>query len=625
MNWTKTRFSHHFSVVCLLFGTTSCLFLAGPHPALAAGDGESSSGVSLVRPPAEILFDPTAIGSASSEYVSGNPPPATIVQGPIGGSNINAIVGANAFYTNNFTGTNAVVANIEAGHLWSAHETMGHVQQIPNHPSALNEVDRHSTEVGMIIGGRPLAGANEYQRGMAPDAQLYSGAFAAQWSGTRFTTGFSFFYSAYFDQYRRAFSSGVNFAGRTADVINSSFGLSEPGDGSGQGTMAIDAFINMNPRTLFVAAAGNSGAAPGTVVLPAAGYNGLSVAALGPNPAYNTPSFFTSNGPMPYGDPSTGTIAGVRQAVDIAAPGQELSSAYYGGTTGGNGTTDNPSVGGPGPTGGPSGPAGGPDIYIRGIQGTSFASPTVAGGAALLYDAAYAALGANPDARDSRVIKSVLMNSADKIPGWNNGQSPHPNGQGGVQTTQGLDNRVGTGRMNLANAYDQFLGGTTDVLGTASGSLGLVDAIGWDFGQVVNGTTNDYFFNTPLAAGSQFTATLTWFRDRRISEFNTLNDDSYDNLNLELWNVVAGIPTTLISESRSQYNSSEHFSFALPATGDYALRVRWFGELFDVVGDANQEFYGVAWATAAVPEPASVVLLVAAALFCGIVLRRRHG
>jgi hypothetical protein len=177
--------------------------------------------------------------------------------------------------------------------------------------------------------------------------------------------------------------------------------------------------------------------------------------------------------------------------------------------------------------------------------------------------------------------------------------------------------------MNLAAAYDQFLSGTTDVAGITGGDLGLVNGIGWDFGEVANGTTNDYFFDSPLTAGSTFTATLTWFRDRRIDSGNNVFDDSYDDLNLELWSVVDGTPTSLIGESSSLYNESEHFSFALTASGDYALRVRWFKEVFDRVGDANQEFYGLAWSAraalgiVAVPEPASIVLLAMAAIAFG--------
>ena len=44
----------------------------------------------------------------------------------------------------------------------------------------------------MILGGR-RGGANPgaYQEGLAPDAQLYSGAIATQWNGQRYTTTFS--------------------------------------------------------------------------------------------------------------------------------------------------------------------------------------------------------------------------------------------------------------------------------------------------------------------------------------------------------------------------------------------------------------------------------------------------
>jgi hypothetical protein len=113
------------------------------------------------------------------------------VKGPvIGGTNINTLLGADAFYSQGYTGTNAVVANIESGHAWSGHETLTHVIQIPNHPAALNELDRHATWTAMMIGGR-RGGANPgaYQEGMAPDAQLYSGSLARQYEGDRYTPG----------------------------------------------------------------------------------------------------------------------------------------------------------------------------------------------------------------------------------------------------------------------------------------------------------------------------------------------------------------------------------------------------------------------------------------------------
>ena len=98
---------------------------------------------------------------------------------------------------------------------------------------------------------------------------------------------------------------------------------------------------------------------------------------------------------------------------------------------------------------------------------------------------------------------------------------------------------------------------------------------------------------------------------------------------MELWSVVDGAPASLISESSSLYNESEHFSFALPFTGDYALRVRWFKEVFDRVSDANQELYGLAWwagaglQTLTIPEPASAALLVMAAMALAMQRRTR--
>jgi hypothetical protein len=531
--------------------------------------------------------------------------------GPVTGAiNLNTFLGANRFYNAGFTGTNAVIANIEAGYIWNGHETLSHVTYIPT-SGAAGEVDRHATWVGSILAGRP-GGANpgDYQSGMAPNATLASGAIATSWPSDsaypRYTTAFylNFFGLSTFAPYRAAFITGVptGTGSRPADVINSSWtGQAEPaGNDTLSGT--LDALISANPRTLLTWAAGNSitGAEnPNKVPSAGSAYNNLTVAALGPTGgAYNQPSFFTNSGPNLYYDPINGFIPGVRQVVDIAAPGEDHSAAYYGGLTGGNG----PFVAGP-----PNGPSGGPNYYTRGIRGTSFATPTVAGGAALLYDAAYALLAATPDARDSRVVKAVLMNSADKTLNWNNGQTANPNGLGGVFTTRGLDDRVGAGRMNLNRAFDQFLSGTTDVLGTAQGALGNVGKIGWDFGQVAQGTTNDYLITSPLQAGEIFTATLTWFRDRLLTSETSYSEASFDNLDLELWSTLAGSPASLISASNSTYNNTEHFNFTVPTTGQYMLRVRWFSEVFDIVGDTNIEQYGLAW-SASVPEPSVAIL-----------------
>jgi hypothetical protein len=535
----------------------------------------------------------------------------------IGNTDMNAFLGATRFYNAGFTGTSAVMANIEAGYIWSGHEALSHVQQIPS-SGAAGEFDRHATWVSLLMGGRP-GGANpgHYQMGLAPNAQFFSGAIATGWpqnnpSFPRYTA--SFFLSSAgistFGPYRAAMITGLATAGgtRTADVINTSW-LHTGTTGNENIPGTFDSLANSNPRALMVNAAGNTspgtGQGPNKVHAPASAYNDLTVAALAFNGgAYDVVATFSNGGPNTYADPVNGTVSAVRQVIDLAAPGQELSTAYYGGETGGNG----PLV-----FGAAAGLPGGPDYYSRAVQGTSFSAPLAAGGAALLYDVAHTNFAANPDARDARVMKAVLKNSADKLASWNNGQAAHPNGNGGVLTTRGLDDRIGAGRMNLDRAFDQFLSGTTDLAGTASGALGLVETTGWDFGLVTEGTTNDYLLDTPLRGGSLFTASLDWFRDRAPSGTTSFIDQSQDNLDLELWQSTAGVATSLIAESKSTYNNFEHFSFAIPTTGDYLLRVRWTSELFDTIADTNAEHYGLAWAGVAVPEPGSLMLLACAA------------
>ena len=361
------------------------------------------------------------------------------------------------------------MANIEAGYIWNGHETLSHVANIPTYGAA-GEFDRHATWVGMVMGGRP-GGANpgEYQRGMAPDAQLTSGAIATSWpannpSFPRFTTAFflDYFGISLYGPYRAAFITGVPAGSRLAPGRCHQLQL---------GRRQLDPHRHGQSQR-------HARCADQREPAHAAHIGGRQFAhrrrrtrikffrrqrlqqhhRRGPRAkrrrSTTCPAFSSNGGPNDYYDPQNGTVSQARQVSISPHRAKTSGAAYYGGQTGGNG----PSVFGPA-----NDPAGGPNWYSRNVNGTSFAAPTVAGGAALLYDAAYALLGAAPDARDSRVMKAVLMNSADKTSGWNNGQTANPNGFGGVLTTRGLDNRVGAGRMDLNQAFDQFLSGTTDV------------------------------------------------------------------------------------------------------------------------------------------------------------------
>jgi len=95
-------------------------------------------------------------------------------------------------------------------------------------------------------------------------------------------------------------------------------------------------------------------------------------------------------------------MTGVRAPVDLVAPGENLTLAYYGGGTGGN------AFGGPVTLQN--------NLYSSGLNGTSFAAPIVAGGAALVASAGKALYTSDAKAIDGRVIKAVLMNSATDPP-----------------------------------------------------------------------------------------------------------------------------------------------------------------------------------------------------------------
>lgn len=570
------------------------------------------------------------------------PPPAPRGQATtgIGGGtfDLNTFLGADRYYghTTPITGQSTIAFNLEAGHFWNGHETLAHVATsttnfvnaadtwgpTPAEAGTISPLyDRHATWAAMLVGGRETQVDPEIrQQGLAPGTDLRSGAIATVWGGNAYALSFGISGSTYITAYTGAFG--------TADVVNSSYGYTDP-DGTEPETLFSDAMSFQNPATLHVVSAGNSGPASNTVGAPGSGYNTLTVAALGAANAFNTVASFSSRGPQDFGyyddQSQIVSVAGVRAAVDIAAPGESITSAFYGGQNGGNNTTLTGSVD-QGST---------PDAYSAFISGTSFAAPITAGGAALVASAAKTlpALSSNPDAARSLVTKALLLNGADKTTGWDNGQQRVTVGSASyIETTQGLDWDVGTGRMNLDTTFELQVNGQTDVAGTATGTLGPVVKTGWDYGNSIIGTDNDYAISEWLLGGTTMTASLAWMRAREWdSAGGILYEVAQADLDLSIWELDGSNNlTTLIARSASDYNTVEHLSFTLPRSGFYGLRIEYATNTFDnTTGDVwgtavLPQDYAISWQ--AVPEPHAAPLLIAAAGVGGrILLGRRRG
>jgi len=596
---------------------------------------------------AQAIFDSTAAITVSGS-ASSTPPAANIITWDgAPGVAVNSLVGADRFYSVGVWGQTTVTANVEAGLIWSGHEITSTMTDTYVAPGASGEVDQHATWVGSIIGGyNPNADQNNYpyyQLGMAPLTQMSSGAIATGWYNAPDETGqqttyFDItpktFYSAYNNYFTKSWTHSINLGGgitaqfsAPTDVINSSWGY---GDSAGQAdyTKAADGLARANPQTTLVLSAGNSTSptnSSNNVGGPASGFNGISVGAVGNYTAtqFNGVAEFSSRGPQDYYDPVHGLVPGVRAPVDIVAPGTSIVAAYYGGQTGGNGLGLSTTV--------PDASGGANNYYSLGVAGTSFASPIVAGGVSLLKSLSYN-VGLGDESRDTRVIKAVLMNSATKLPGWDNGQ--HLDGSGVTVTTQSLDWAQGAGMLNLNKAFDQYIGGTMDVPGTGGGSIARV---GWDKGTIAKsalpGQTahNDYTINFTLQGTATLDATLTWFANLSLPVFTdnadpaqqTLVTDNlgFANLNLEIWSADF---THLYATSMSQYNSVQELHYTLPSDGDYALRVTYADQMY---GDPVPEDYGLAWNVEdaqMVPEPSAMALFGVASVVCLVYYRKRR-
>lgn len=512
---------------------------------------------------------------------------------------VNSFVGWDFLTSAGFLGRSTVIGNIEAGHVWSGHdvflrpEGLGAGITLHNNPAAgaLNQLDYHATMVGhLLVGSGYIAGSDGQYTfsglGMAPAATLVSGAIAVDFSTTdpgAFTTTDESVIRAY-----RAFTLGEGVA--RPDVINSSWGGFDFAAASNQ-SVAIDGLARSQPSVAMVFAAGNGGAAQ--VSAPASGFNNISVGSLG-GTGFLDASPFSSRGLAAFQNPQTGvTLPGVRAAVDLSAPGEGMILAAYLGAQGTIGAAYPEIATEPAPT----------DQYFVNMDGTSFAAPMVAGGIALLKDAANTLLPSRQDARDTRVIKSVLMAGSTVTQQWTNGMDSMN------VTTQSLDLAMGAGALDLVGAAEVYFGGTT---GLGSNGGGVIARSGWDMPTLELGDTFEYRFAESFSEGMTLAVALNWFSVREFDVLaNTGMDLAFANLDLELWSVGEdNVFLDRVAASLSTYNNTEFLRLDSLAAGDYGLRVRFDGMVFETRETTSAEEFGLAWHAVAIPEPSQFLMVV---------------
>ncbi len=211
--------------------------------------------------------------------------------------------------------------------------------------------------------------------------------------------------------------------------------------------------------------------------------------------------------------------------------------------------------------------AGEPNTYEPTGDYSSYAAPIVAGVAGLLTQKAQS--DANLAAAiDNRVLRSILMTSAVKLPYWQKGRVGTADDHNSP-----LDYIQGAGLLNAAVAYD--------ILSAGRQSPGHSGSTGWDRNIILPGSEpyRQYGIESAGSSGEEkyITATLVW--NRRYEHkypFEPVGENC-DNLRLELWGVDANSNTAIMLDySDSAVDNVEHIRFPIAADGTlvYKLIVR---------------------------------------------------
>lgn len=439
-----------------------------------------------------------------------------------------------------------------------------HVTYAPGTPLS-QRYGLHATLVAGVMIGKGGA-----VKGVAPDALLYAGADGA-------VTGVG-------DDI--AFSVTANrIASLPANVraINVSEGriltaFTQKTDGNQPWTQFIDWSAQSSVHDVLYVVSGSEESVP--LDVPQDNFNGITVGASE-----------RIDGEGAFRRVSTINILdfdaepGSRTSIDIIAPGVDLTLAGQGN-----------------------------DELIG--SGTSFAAPHVTGTVALLQeyaDAQILTVGGphwTSDANRHEVMKTILLNSADKMNGVHGSArtvvrkdgTPFILTSAGVFSDISLDEEMGAGHLNAKSAYDNFSAGQH--------AAGTVPAVGWNYGAVGAGNTDEYIIDQPV---SKYVAiTLAW--DRQVVKTSDgpylVGDDFFDydssvpngldtvmsNMDVFLTRISDGVR---VDASDTLHDNLEHIFFNVgdnPA--NYKIEVVHTG-----AGPTEAQDYALAWWAGELPAP----------------------
>ena len=467
-----------------------------------------------------------------------------------------------------------------------------------------------------------ISGTSYPFSGVAPGASYYGAIFSGSGSKAGFLT------------LRQSVDYLVNTAG--AQVINNSWGSEAASaaelDGNDGTSLLMDEFAGYAGKSggstgqyhdvLMVFAAGNSGDTTGFLGAPASSFNGLSVGALDAlNPAatdLTDPSRAPAGSVAPFS--SWRPLADGRSGVHVVAPGSNLWSnvAINVAQDLFNITSDS--------------------LVAGAADGTSFAAPHVAGVAALLYGAGTFPLvdglteKGTALSTDHKLIKAVIINSADKIAGLDENGNAQVEWQPGLMVTGSggtptalapLNYAVGSGKANANSAYESYR--------ESAGKFWELDTL------AVTGDMDRYTFGEGkfVSLGDlpflfSLTATLVW--DRHVDftfdtsleseEIGTLDKAMLSRLDLVLQEENSpGLWQDIFISAGTIGNIGHIYAPTLSGSTNYRLEVRAV-DLAD--GSSGGENYALVVGYSTVPEPGSVALIITAVFLGNLRGRRRR-